>query len=68
MANLIRTSNPKMYVTWRQTWSQSEGNALSLTLHGPGDSVIGKAKLTADQLANYILKKNGIVSEEKEDS
>lgn len=68
MANAIRTSNPKMYVTWRQSVTKSDGHVLNLILHGPGDSVIGKAKLTADQLANYILKKNGIVSEEKEDS
>lgn len=68
MANAIRTSNPKMYVTWRQSVTKSDGHVLNLTLHGPNDTIIGKAKLTADQLANYILKKNGIIIPEQEDS
>jgi len=68
MANTIRTSNSKMFVTWRQSVTKSDGHVLNLTLHGPNDTIIGKAKLTADQLANYVLKKNGIAIPEKEET
>lgn len=55
MANLIRTSNNSMKITWRQSTDKSGVEKLNFTLHGP-NKIIGKAAMTADQIARFIIK------------
>lgn len=61
--NQIRTKNG-LRITWIRTNSKKEGDKLNFTLHGPNKE-IGKASLTADQIAGYILRKNGFKSSEE---
>lgn len=62
MANLIRPSNDTMHITWRQSTDRLGKQRLNFILHGK-DKVIGKASMTADQIAGYILK-NSILKDE----
>lgn len=55
MANVLRTSNNGMSITWKRSNDKNNGDKICFTLHGPND-VIGKASMTADQIASYILK------------
>lgn len=50
MSNCIFPSNKNMTIKWRRST-----NCLYFTLHGT-TSILGKAKMTADQIAGYILK------------
>ena len=56
MANLLRTTTG-LKITWRQSTNKDGTERLNLILHGP-NQVIGKASVTANQLAGYIVKNN----------
>ena len=62
MSNLIRTSTG-LRLTWRQ--GNSKGTEkLHFTLHGPNKE-IGKAAITADQIAGFVLR-NSVLKEQDE--
>ena len=59
MANFLTVPHSSTYITWRLGYTKDRnGQALDLVLRERDGTPIGKAKLTAEQLHQYICMNN----------
>lgn len=54
MANLLRTVDGKMSISWVRR-SSVDGEKLHFTLHGVSGGQIGKAPMSAEYIRDYVL-------------
>lgn len=63
MSNILYTTTG-LKITWRKS-TDANGDKFNFTLHGP-NQVIGKATITANQLAGYIFKNSNLKNDDIE--